>query len=177
MNYAKIKEHDISNGPGVRASLFVSGCTHKCPGCFNEEAQDFNYGKPWTKEVEDAFIEHLKNPDIVGVNLLGGEPLQQIHDDTFLNLVNRIFKEVNKPIWLWTGYEIDKLFLSEGYSDEQIRIWNILALCDTVIDGKFIEAEKDLSLKYRGSRNQRVIKIRPSLHLDDKYQKLIQTEW
>lgn len=163
MNYAKIKEHDISNGPGVRASLFVSGCTHKCPGCFNEEAQDFNYGKPWTKEVEDAFIEHLKNPDIVGINLLGGEPLQQVKDDTLIDLIDRICKEVNKPIWLWTGYEIDKLIQPNNHSDEQMRIWNIISSCDVVIDGKFIEAEKDLSLKYRGSRNQRIIDIKKSI--------------
>ena len=158
MNYAKIKKHDIANGPGVRASLYVSGCTHKCPGCFNEEAQDFNYGKLWTKEVEDEFIEHLKNPNIVGVNLLGGEPLQQ--GATVLHIINRIKEEINKPIWLWTGYRIEDILLR----DKKAKIQkDILYACDVVIDGLFIEAEKDLSLKYRGSRNQRVIDMKATL--------------
>lgn len=162
MNYAKIKEHDISNGPGVRASLFVSGCTHKCPGCFNKEAQDFNYGKLWTKEVEDEFIQHLKSPDIVGVNILGGEPLQQIKDNSLLNLLIRIKTEVNKPIWLWTGYTWEQIIhtVNETLNNELMLI---IGCVDVLIDGLFIEAEKDLSLKYRGSRNQRVIDINKTL--------------
>ena len=92
--------------PGVRASLFVSGCTHKCKGCFNEVTWDFNYGDKWDTQTENKFIEHLKKPEIVGVNILGGEPLQQ--DETLLKLLKRIRKEVQKPIWLWTGYVIDK---------------------------------------------------------------------
>lgn len=161
MNYAKIKKHDIANGPGVRASLYVSGCTHGCKGCFNREAWDFNYGKPWTKEVEDDFIEHLKNPNIVGVNILGGEPLQQ--DKTLFYLLNRIRKEVDKPIWLWTGYTIENIVNTDKITTDFLLKNKILNLCDVVIDGKFLEAEKDLSLKYRGSRNQRVIDMKESL--------------
>lgn len=103
MNYSKIKWHDISNGPGVRASLFVSGCTHKCKGCFNEVTWDFNYGDKWDTQTENKFIEHLKKPEIAGVNILGGEPLQQ--DETLLKLLKRIRKEVQKPI----GYGLDML--------------------------------------------------------------------
>lgn len=166
MNYAKIKWFDIANGPGVRASLFVSGCTHKCPGCFNEEAQDFNYGNPWTKEIENKFIEHLKKPEIVGVNILGGEPLQQ--GQPMLDLIDRIEKEVNKPIWLWTGYtleEINKQLTPQDalINDRSIIIWNCIIQCSVVIDGKFDESLKDITLKYRGSSNQRVIDIKASL--------------
>lgn len=158
MNYAKIKEFDIANGPGVRASLFVSGCTHNCPGCFNKEAQDFNYGKPWTKEIEDEFIEHLKKPEIVGVNILGGEPLQQ--GKPLLNLLIRIHEEVQKPIWLWTGYDIVDIMQGNNKTQRET-----IYMCDVVIDGKFIEAKKDLSLKYRGSSNQRVIDIKKTFRV------------
>lgn len=155
MNYSKIKWHDISNGPGVRASLFVSGCTHKCKGCFNEVTWDFNYGDKWDTQTENKFIEHLKKPEIVGVNILGGEPLQQ--DETLLKLLKRIRKEVQKPIWLWTGYVIDKEI------EEKILANKILRECDVVIDGRFVESKKDLNLKYRGSTNQRVIDIKETL--------------
>ena len=158
MNYAKIKWYDIANGPGVRASLFVSGCTHKCPGCFNQIAWDFNYGNKWTKKIEDEFINHLKREEVVGVNILGGEPLQQ--GEPMLKLLKRINEEVKKPIWLWTGYEIDKDIEEKK---EMIIPNQILRQCDVVIDGRFIESKKDLSLKYRGSTNQRVIDIKKTL--------------
>ena len=164
MNYAKIKWHDISNGPGVRASLFVSGCTHGCPNCFNQEAWDFDYGKPWTQEIEDEFIKHLQKKEIVGVNILGGEPLQQ--DITLLKIIARTVVEVQKPIWLWTGYVITDELLNNHL------IYEILTLCDVVVDGRFVEAKKDLSLKYRGSSNQRVIDIKKTLtnmHLEMGY--------
>lgn len=150
MNYAKIKWFDISNGPGVRASLFVSGCTHECKNCFNKEAWDFKYGKPWTKEIEDKLIEHLNKEEIKGVNILGGEPLQQ--DETLLHLLLRISQEVNKPIWLWTGYDIVDVI---HYGTKNQRY--ILYSCNVVIDGKFEEDKKNLNLKYRGSSNQRII--------------------
>lgn len=160
MNYAKIKWHDISNGPGVRASLFVSGCTHGCPGCFNREAWDFNYGKEWTKEIEDKFINHLKNPNIMGVNILGGEPLQQ--GEAMLKLLKRINQEVKKPIWLWTGYVIDKE-IHDDKTRKFVIANQILRECDVVVDGRFVESKKDLKLKYRGSSNQRVIDIKETL--------------
>lgn len=156
MNYARIKKFDIANGPGVRASLYVSGCTHGCKGCFNEEAWNFNYGQKWTKEVEDDLIEHLKKPEIKGLNVLGGEPLQQ--DESLLNLLKRIYLEVKKPIWLWTGFDIIDI-IQNGTELQRQMIY----LCDVVVDGKFIESKKDLNLKYRGSSNQRVIDIKATL--------------
>lgn len=156
MNYSRIKWHDISNGPGVRASLFVSGCTHKCSGCFNEVTWDFDYGEAWDTETENKFIEHLKKPEIVGVNILGGEPLQQ--GRPLLNLVKRINEEVKKPIWLWTGYTFEELMKKHDGDPNKL----ILNHIDVLIEGRFVEAKKDLSLKYRGSTNQRVIDIKES---------------
>ena len=139
MKYAKIRKLDVTNGPGVRTTLFVSGCTHNCEGCFNKEQQDFNYGNEFTKEIEDEFIELTKSRQIKGVNILGGEPMQQIMDDYLLNLLKRIKAETNKPIWLWSK-EVDIL-----------------------IDGKFELDKRDIMLKYRGSANQRVIDVKKSL--------------
>lgn len=161
MNYARIKKFDIANGPGVRASLYVSGCNHGCKGCFNEEAWDFNYGDKWTKEVEDDLMEHLKKPEIKGLNVLGGEPLQQ--DEFLFNFLKRVKKEINKPIWLWTGHDIIDI-IQKG----SILQRNVIYLCDVVIDGRFQEDKKDITLKYRGSSNQRVININATL--DEKRQ-------
>ena len=111
MNYAQIRKLDVTNGPGVRTTLFVSGCTHNCEGCFNKEQQDFNYGNEFTKETEDEFIECTKARQIKGVNILGGEPMQQIMDNTLLNLLKRIKAETNKPIWLWSGYKYEEIII------------------------------------------------------------------
>lgn len=145
MNYADIRKLDISNGPGIRSSLFVSGCNFKCNGCFNQEAQDFKYGKLFTKEIEDKFIEYTKSSKITGVNILGGEPLQQ--DNSLLNLLKRIKKETNKNIWLWTGYKLEEI------PKEKLEI---LEYIDVLVDGRFELNNKNLSLKYRGSGNQKV---------------------
>jgi anaerobic ribonucleoside-triphosphate reductase activating protein len=155
MNYAEIKKFDAANGPGVRTALFVSGCKFNCEGCFNKEIQDFNYGELWTNEVEDQFIEHAKNPVIDGVSILGGEPMMQ-DSETMLNLVKRLRTEVNKPIWVWTGYKIEVLLRQKDKVE-------ILKEIDVLIDGQFIIKLKDLSLKYRGSSNQRVIDVKQTL--------------
>lgn len=154
MKYAKIKWYDISNGPGVRASLFVSGCTHGCKGCFNQEAQNFNYGSDWTKEVENNLINHLKRDEIKGLNVLGGEPLQ-VKDRSLADFLSRVRKEVKKPIWLWTGYTWEQI------NDSSFNLTGSITarLADVLIDGLFEESLKDLSLKYRGSSNQRVINM------------------
>lgn len=156
MNYAQLRKYDVTNGPGIRATLFVSGCTHKCPGCFNEEQQSFTYGNEWTKEVEDSFIKAASNPLIVGISILGGEPMQQLRDTCMIELLNRLKTQVQKPIWVWTGYTFEELLKNP----EQKRL---LSYIDVLIDGKFEMDNRDLMLKYRGSSNQRVIDVKESL--------------
>lgn len=156
MNYAKIRKLDVTNGPGIRTTLFVSGCTHNCEGCFNKEQQDFNYGNKFTKETEDDFIQLTKNKQIKGVNILGGEPMQQIMDDTLLNLLKRIKLETDKPIWLWSGYTFEEIVNNP-------KRLEILREVDVLIDGKFQADKRDIMLKYRGSSNQRVIDVKKSL--------------
>lgn len=156
MNYAQIRKFDVTNGPGVRTTLFVSGCTHKCEGCFNDKQQDFNYGNKFTKENEDEFIKYTLNSQIKGVNVLGGEPMQQTVDTTLLNLLKRIKKETKKPIWMWSGYTFDQII-----SDP--KKLELLNQVDVLIDGKFQLENRNISLKYRGSANQRVIDVKQSL--------------
>ena len=156
MNYAKIRKLDVTNGPGIRTTLFVSGCTHNCEGCFNKEQQDFNYGNKFTKETEDEFIQLTKNKQIKGVNILCGEPMQQIMDDTLLNLLKRIKLETDKPIWLWSGYTFEEIVNNP-------KRLEILREVDVLIDGKFQADKRDIMLKYRGSSNQRVIDVKKSL--------------
>ena len=152
MNYAKIRKFDVSNGPGVRATLFVSGCTNNCEGCFNKDLQDFNYGELWTEEVENDFIKQVKNSNIVGVNILGGEPMDQIKDEDLSNLLKRIKEETNKSIWIWSGYLYEDIIVNKERN-------KILSYADVLIDGRFELAKRDISLKYRGSSNQRIIDI------------------
>ena len=156
MRYAKIRKLDVTNGPGIRTTLFVSGCTHNCEGCFNKEQQDFNYGNEFTKEIENEFIEYTKSRQIKGVNILGGEPMQQTKDDSLLNLLKRIKIETNKPIWLWSGYKFEEIIIEP-------KMLELLKQVDVLIDGKFEIEKRDLMLKYRGSENQRVIDVKKSL--------------
>ena len=159
MKYAKIRKLDVTNGPGIRITLFVSGCTHNCKDCFNKEQQDFNYGEEFTKEIEDEFIEYTKARQIKGVNILGGEPMQQVKDNTLLNLLKRIRMETNKPIWLWSGYTLEEILRDE-------KRLEILKEVDVLIDGRFEADKRDIMLKYRGSSNQRVIDVKRTLKED-----------
>lgn len=155
MNYAQIRKYDVTNGVGIRTTLFVSGCTHHCKGCFNKEQQDFNYGEKWTPEIEDMFIEYAKDKNVAGVSILGGEPMQQ--DPVILeHLFKRIKEETNKTIWVWSGYTLEYLL-----ANEYTRA--LLNYVDILVDGKFEEEKKDLMLLYRGSYNQRVIDIQATL--------------
>lgn len=156
MKYAEIRKFDVSNAPGVRTTLFVSGCTHKCKGCFNEELQDFNYGENWSKEIEEKVISYLKNPNIVGLNILGGEPMQQTEDNDLLDFIIRVKKETNKNIWLWSGYSFEEII-------KDISKKEILNYIDILVDGRFNILERNISLKYRGSSNQRVIDVQRTL--------------
>lgn len=156
MNYAQIRKHDVTNGPGVRTTLFVSGCTHNCPGCFNKEQQDFNYGNPFTPDVQDDFINKALDKKVVGISILGGEPMQQCKDPAFLGLLHSLQTSVKKPIWVWTGYKFEELL------EDQFQR-TALKFIDVLIDGRFIESKKDYTLMYRGSSNQRVIDVQASL--------------
>lgn len=155
IKYADIKKYDVANAPYVNCSIYFSGCNFHCKGCFNKCAQDFNYGEEYTKEVEDEFIQHINNPNIRGVCLLGGEVFQQ-DLNVILLLVKRIKSEVNKPIWVWSGYLWDELI-------KDSRKLDILRYLDVLVDGRFEEDKKDLSLMYRGSSNQRIICVQESL--------------
>lgn len=156
MKYAKIRKFDVANAPYVCSTLFVSGCTHNCIDCFNKEAQDFNFGEDFIKETEDYFIEISKNKNIKGINILGGEPMQQIMDNTLLNLLKRLNTEVKKPIWLWSGYTFEEII------DNSKRL-ELLKEVDVLVDGRFDINKKDLTLKHRGSSNQRIIDVKTSL--------------
>ncbi|EKX93134.1 anaerobic ribonucleotide reductase-activating protein [Peptostreptococcus anaerobius] len=157
MKYTTIRKLDVSNGPGVRVTLFVSGCTHKCEGCFNEDLQDFNNGDDWTKDTEDMFIGYLKNPVVVGINLLGGEPLQQTMDDSLLNLLKRAKEECpDKDIWMWTGDVFEDIIGNE-------KKMELLKYADVLVDGRFELSKRNIKLKYRGSENQRVLDVVKSI--------------
>ena len=156
MYYAQIRKYDTANGPSIRSSLFVSGCTHNCPGCFNQDFMKFNYGNRWLKEVEDDFIRMISDSQIKGVTILGGEPMDQIFDDDLLNLVKRIKNEVGKNIWIYSGYTYEQILQHEKRKE-------ILSFCDVLVDGLFVEELKNLKLKFRGSSNQRMIDIQKSL--------------
>lgn len=155
MRYAKIRKYDTSNWDGINTTLFVSGCRFNCLGCFNKDAQDFNYGEEWTPEVEDLLISYAKDEHSDGVCILGGEIFQQDLELIF-KLVERIKKEVDKPIHVWTGYLWEDLLKDPKKA-------KILEYIDTLVDGQFILSKKDLNLKYRGSSNQRVINVKASL--------------
>ena len=163
MNYGNIKYNDIANGEGVRVSLFVSGCTHHCKNCFNQETWDFNYGKPFTKEVEDEIISQLAPEHINGLTLLGGEPMEPANQKALLPFVKRV-KEIypNKTIWCYSGYLFDKELLSPSRAHCS---WTkeLLSYIDILVDGEFKEELKDITLRFKGSSNQRVIDVKKSL--------------
>ncbi len=160
MNYATIKNCDIANGPGVRVSLFVSGCTHRCPGCFNEIAWDFDYGQPFTQDTIDSIMEMLRPSYIRGLTLLGGEPFEPQNQGAIVELLRQVKKAYpDKSIWAFSGYLFDKDILSGRLGDCS----EYLSYLDVLVDGPFVEAKKNLSLRFRGSENQRLIDVPASL--------------
>ncbi len=166
MNYATIKKHDIANGPGVRVSLFVSGCTHHCEGCFNPETWDFQYGTPYTAETELEILEALEPDYIRGLSLLGGEPLEPEHQAALLPLLRRFVKLYpDKTIWCYTGYDFEQDLLTGRVGDWAVT-QEFLSYLNVLVDGPFILKEKDITLRFRGSRNQRVIDVPKSLITD-----------
>ena len=160
MNYATIKNCDIANGPGVRVSLFVSGCTHRCKGCFNEIAWDFQYGEPFTQDTIEQILKMLRPAHIRGLTLLGGEPFEPQNQGAVVELLRRIKKEMpQKSIWAFSGYLFDKDICSGRLGDCS----EYLSYLDVLVDGPFVEAKKNLSLRFRGSENQRIIDVPASL--------------
>ena len=150
MNYAEIKKVDIANGPGVRVSLFVSGCRNHCKGCFNPETWDFDYGRPFTRETEDEIIEALRPSWIQGLSILGGEPTEEENAAVLIPFLKRVRAALpDKDIWLYSGYTY-----------ETLRDKEILTLADVLVDGPFLLELKDAGLAFRGSRNQRIIDLR-----------------
>lgn len=167
MNYATIKTHDTANGPGVRVSLFVSGCTHRCKGCFNEIAWDFNYGEPFTEETVEQILRHMKPDYIRGLTLLGGEPFDPRNQPDIVRLLRRV-KAIypEKSIWAFTGYLLDKDILARKLGPWEITE-EYLSYLDVLIDGPFVEEKKNLMLKFRGSENQRLIDVKRTLRTGD----------
>lgn len=163
MNYAEIKNCDSANGPGVRVSLFVSGCTHHCPGCFNAEAWDFDYGQPFTQQTIDRILELLKPGYIRGLTLLGGEPFEPENQGAVVELLRQIKEKYpEKSIWAFSGYLFDRDILSGRLGPWEITR-EFLSYLDVLVDGPCVEAKKNLALRFRGSENQRLIDVPASL--------------
>ncbi len=163
MYYGNIKKFDVADGEGVRVTLFVSGCRIHCEGCFQAQTQDFEYGKPYTKQTEEEVIEALKDPHIQGLTLLGGEPFEPENQEVIVTLLRRVKEELpEKDIWSWTGYVYDKDLIEGGkkhtqYTDE------ILSYLDILVDGPFMIQKRNLALSFRGSENQRVLNMKETL--------------
>lgn len=162
MNYATIKNCDIANGPGVRISLFVSGCTHHCKGCFNEVAWDFDYGQPFTSETIQTILDMMKPSYIKGLTLLGGEPFEPQNQGPIVELLRQVKKTYpDKSIWAFSGYLFEKI-TSRTLGDWAVTR-EFLSSLDVLVDGPFVEEKKNLALRFRGSENQRLIDVPATL--------------
>ena len=156
MHYAEVKYFDVANGPGIRVSLFVSGCPHACPGCFNEIAWNYEYGEKYTEEVEEKVLTALSKPEIQGLSLLGGEPLYPANLHALLPLLRKLRERLpKKDIWCYSGYNYEELLSRVG--EEKKELNELFSYLTVLVDGRFIEAEKDITLLFRGSKNQRLI--------------------
>ena len=158
MYYSNIIEEDAANGIGFRTTLFVSGCNFHCKNCFNQKAQDFNYGKEYTEQTESYILEQLNKPYIKGLSLLGGDPLWQ--DVNGLKQLRQLVQKVHnlgKTVWIWSGFVYEDLLDGSGLSEEANERILLVRECDVFVDGLFEDDKKDLSLAWRGSKNQRVI--------------------
>ena len=156
MNYGQIRQYDIANGPGIRTSIFVTGCSLNCKNCFNKDYQNPKFGKTWTEKEDEIIISYLNDPNVSGLTILGGEPFENTHG--LISLLKRI--NTNKSIWIYSGYTYEYLIKNN-------KTLELLKLVDVLVDGPFIEGLKDLNLYYRGSRNQRIIDVKESLLNDE----------
>ncbi len=163
MRYADIKKVDIANGTGVRVSLFVTGCTHHCKGCFNKEAWDFNYGKEYDENAEEKILEELNHSYVSGLTLLGGEPLELTNQQGLLPLVKKVKEKFpDKTIWCYTGYTFENDILGKMYNNWE-ETHELLKYIDVMVDGEFEEENKKVGLRFKGSTNQRIIDVQKSL--------------
>ena len=166
MNYANIKWYDVANGPGVRVSLFVSGCRNHCKNCFNPETWDFDYGQPFTEEVEDKIFKAMEPDYIKGFTLLGGDPFEPENCAALVPFMKRMRKLYpEKSVWCFTGYDYERDLLTGKKGDAE-TVLKLLRTLDVLVDGRFVEELKDLNLRFRGSSNQRIISVKESLKKD-----------
>ncbi|RFZ76428.1 anaerobic ribonucleoside-triphosphate reductase activating protein [Lacrimispora amygdalina] len=168
MKYAQIRKMDISNGEGIGISLFVQGCHFHCKNCFNSSTWDFDGGKDWTEEVRERFLALVSRAQIKRVSILGGEPLANENLIDVLDLVNEIKHSYpEKTIWLYTGYTWEEIWKSKTekfkYFKNRVLRWEIISMCDVMVDGRYVDELRDISLAWRGSSNQRVINVKESL--------------
>ena len=163
MYYGTIKKYDIADGEGVRVTLFVSGCTNHCKGCFQPETWSFTYGTPYTAETEEQLIQALKDPNIQGLTLLGGEPFEPENQRELVKLLRRVRSECpNKDIWSYTGFVYDRDLIPGGRKHCEVTD-EMLSMLDVLVDGPFVEEQKDIRLIFRGSANQRVLNMKETL--------------
>lgn len=163
MKYGEIKNYDIANGEGVRVTLFVSGCTHHCEGCFNPMTWDFEYGQEFTADTESTILEMLSPSYIKGLTLLGGEPMEPVNQRGLLPLLKKVKEQYpNKTIWCYSGYLFDDELLKESRARCEVTD-EMLSYIDILVDGEFVLAKKNIALQFRGSENQRIIDVKKSL--------------
>ena len=163
MNYADIKQYDVANGLGVRVSVFVSGCTHHCKNCFNPEAWDFDYGKPFTQVEIQRILDYLKPSYVAGLSILGGEPFEKTNQEELVPLLKQVKERYpEKDIWCYSGYLFDSQILGQMCQESETT-QKMLSDIDGLVDGRFVEEKKNLKLRFRGSENQRIIDVKKSL--------------
>lgn len=160
MNYGELKKCDIADGPGVRVTLFVSGCTNHCKGCFQPQTWDFDYGKPFTEETEAEIFAELDKPFVNGLTLLGGDPFEPENQRRLVPFLHRVREKYpDKNIWAYSGFTLDRELLVDGSHPRCEVTDEMLALLDVLVDGRFVEETKDIRLRFRGSSNQRLIDL------------------
>ena len=163
MHYGEIKKCDIANGPGIRVTLFVSGCTNRCEGCFQPQTWDFGYGRPFTQETQEQLLAWLRPDYVEGLTILGGEPFEPENQRALLPFVRRVRAQYpGKTIWAFSGFYLESELLSEGSHPRCEATDELLSLIDVLVEGRFVMAQKDISLRFRGSRNQRILDLAKS---------------
>lgn len=164
MNYCALRNCDVANGPGMRVTLFVSGCTNHCPGCFQPETWDFDYGKPFTEDTQRRILEMLRPEYISGLTLLGGDPFEPGNQRALLPLLKQVKAAYpGKSVWAYTGFLLDEELQKNGSHPRCEVTDELLTYLDVLVDGRFVEAQKDVRLKFKGSKNQRIIDVPKTL--------------